>query len=79
MICCSPLNVFGPHFAFLGMTLASLWLPWDAGRYLWGDLGSQGAFLGFTLAYLWLPWGAGGTIWGTLGSQVVLGVTLGQK
>ena len=41
VICCSPLNVVGAHFAFLGMTLASLWLPWDAGVALWGALGSH--------------------------------------
>ena len=40
------------------MTLASLWLPWDAGGSLWGALGSQGALLGVTLP-----------LWDTLGSQ----------
>ena len=34
VICCSPLGVFGGHFDFLGVTLASLWLPWDAGGSL---------------------------------------------
>ena len=67
------------HFAFLGMTLASFWLPWDAGGSLWGALGSQGALLGVTLAFLWLPWNAGGPLWGTLGSQGELGMTLGQN
>ena len=79
VICCSPLNVFGPHFSFLGMTLGSVWLPWDAGRSLWGDLGFQGALLGVTLASFRLPWDASGTICGNLGSQVELGVTWGQK
>ena len=79
VICCSPSNVFAPHFAFLGMTLASLCLSRDAGRSLWADLGSQGILLGVTLASLWLSWDAGGTIWGTLGSQVELGLTLGQN
>ena len=46
VICCSPLNVFAIHFAVLGMTLASLQLPWDASGYLWGDLGSQRVLLG---------------------------------
>ena len=32
----------------LGVTLASLWLPWDAGGPLWGTFGSQGD-LGMTL------------------------------
>ena len=77
VICCSPLNVPGPHFAFLGMTLASFWLPWDAGRSLWGDLGSKVSLLVVTLASLWLSCGAGWIIWGSLGSQVELGLIVG--
>ena len=42
VICGSPLGGFGGHFAFLWVTLASLWLPWDADGPLWGALGSQG-------------------------------------
>ena len=45
MICLSLLNVFGTHFAFLGVTLVSLWLPRDAGGSLWGFLDSQGELL----------------------------------
>ena len=41
-------GVFGAHFALLGVTLASLSLPWDAGGSLWGTLGSQ-VELGVTL------------------------------
>ena len=51
VICCSPLNILGPHFAFLGMTLASLvggpfratWAPQglSLGSY-WHSFGSLG-------------------------------------
>ena len=66
VICCSPFNALGVNFAFLGMTLASLWLPWDAGGSLWGDLGSQGALLGVTLVpsgSLGMPVGPFGAAW----------------
>ena len=57
---CSPWDNFGLPFGtlwgalgseggLLGVTLASLWLPWDAGGPLWGTLGSQ-AELGLTLS-----------------------------
>ena len=75
----SPLHVFEAHVAFLGMTLAMLWLPWDAGVSLWGALGSQGALLRISLAFLWLPFEGCGHLWATLGSQPEFEVTLDQK
>ena len=61
------------HFASLGMTLASFWLPWDACRSPWCTLGSQGALLGVTLASLSLTctWDADGPLWGSLSSQAL--------
>ena len=32
---------WAPKGIFLGVNLASLWLPWDAGGTIWGTLGSQ--------------------------------------
>ena len=46
VICWSPLDVFGPHFAVLG-TILGLVL---------GAFGTSWALLGVTLASLWLPW-----------------------
>ena len=49
VICWFPLNVFGFHFAFLGVTLGFLLEPFGAPWPLkW--------LLGVTLASLWLPW-----------------------
>ena len=42
VVCCSPLSVFGIHFAFIGVNSALLWFPWDARGSLWVTLGVQG-------------------------------------
>ena len=57
--CCAPWHDFGRPFgtlwgafgsqgALLGLTLASLWVPWDAGWPAWATLGAQ-VELGMTL------------------------------
>ena len=53
VICCSPLNVVGAHFAFLGETLASFWLPWDDDTVPLGRLGLP--LKGLSLGSLWPP------------------------
>ena len=46
---------FGNRFAVLGLTLDSLWLPWDAGGIRWMPLGTLGSQekLGVTLDEKW--------------------------
>ena len=57
VICWSPLGVFEPHFAFLGVTLG----------ILLGAFGAPWASKGLSLASLWSPLGSLGTPWGHLG------------
>ena len=57
VICWSPLNGFGTHFALLGPTLG----------FLLGPFGMPWAPKGVSLASLWRPWGSLGTPWGHLG------------
>ena len=51
VICWSPLNGFGTHFALLGLTLG----------LLLGPFGTPWAPKGVSLASLWPPWGSLGT------------------
>ena len=57
VICWSPLNGFGTHFAVLGTTLSSLL----------GPFGAPWAPKGLSLASLWPPFGSLGAPWGHLG------------
>ena len=61
-MCCSPLNVFGTHFALLGMTLACLWLP----RMLLGFFGAPRATKNLYLDF-GLPLAPLGCHWAALG------------
>ena len=50
------LGALGSQGVLLGVTLASLWLPWlfwDADGTMWGTLGSQ-VELGVTLGQKWM-------------------------
>ena len=57
MICQSPLDVFGIHFAVLGATLG----------FLLDSFGALRAPNGLSWASLWPPFGSLGTPWGHLG------------
>ena len=53
-ICLSSLDVFGAYFALLGMTLASVWLPWAALGPLWGASGCHGGRFGMPRGIYWV-------------------------
>ena len=72
LLCWSPLDVVGAHFAVLGRLWASFWEPLG---HLGLPRGSPGRHFGVPGA----PLGRLGAIWATLGSQVELGMTWGPK